>query len=153
MRSLHFCFIFSYLIRCVHGKYVFRLNPSWFKEENEQLIPLQLSERISMASAGLLKITKVCCIFRLFLLDLNLCIFLWFHMNSYVNDWINELACAYCLYSFSKTKQNYNEIFIQTRTNNLIKFDASKIHTPDKKNENEKFLGKKFLDKIFCIPS
>lgn len=31
----------------------------WFKEENEQLIPLQLSERISMASAGLLKITKV----------------------------------------------------------------------------------------------
>lgn len=31
----------------------------WFKEDNEQLIPLQLGERISMASAGLLKITKV----------------------------------------------------------------------------------------------
>ncbi|XP_055315262.1 cell adhesion molecule Dscam2 isoform X3 [Sitodiplosis mosellana] len=30
----------------------------WFKEENEQLTPLQLSERISMASAGLLKISK-----------------------------------------------------------------------------------------------
>ncbi|XP_031619714.1 Down syndrome cell adhesion molecule-like protein Dscam2 isoform X2 [Contarinia nasturtii] len=30
----------------------------WFKEENEQLIPVQLSERISMVSAGLLKIAK-----------------------------------------------------------------------------------------------
>ncbi|XP_037045508.1 Down syndrome cell adhesion molecule-like protein Dscam2 isoform X1 [Bradysia coprophila] len=30
----------------------------WFKEENEQLLPLQLSERITMVSAGLLKITK-----------------------------------------------------------------------------------------------
>lgn len=34
-------------------------NNSWFKEENEQLIPLQLSERITMVSVGLLKITKV----------------------------------------------------------------------------------------------
>lgn len=33
---------------------------SWFKEENEQLLPLQLSERITIVSAGLLKITKVC---------------------------------------------------------------------------------------------
>lgn len=31
----------------------------WFKEENEQLLPLQLSERIIMVSAGLLKLTKV----------------------------------------------------------------------------------------------
>jgi len=31
----------------------------WFKEENEQLLPLQLSERITIVSAGLLKITKV----------------------------------------------------------------------------------------------
>ncbi|XP_022215405.2 Down syndrome cell adhesion molecule-like protein Dscam2 isoform X3 [Drosophila obscura] len=30
----------------------------WFKEENEQLLPLQLSERITIVSAGLLKITK-----------------------------------------------------------------------------------------------
>lgn len=38
---------------------IFYANKSWFKEENEQLIPLQLSERITMVSAGLLKITKV----------------------------------------------------------------------------------------------
>uniref|UniRef100_A0A1B0GF88 Down syndrome cell adhesion molecule-like protein Dscam2 n=1 Tax=Glossina morsitans morsitans TaxID=37546 RepID=A0A1B0GF88_GLOMM len=31
---------------------------SWFKEENEQLLPLQLSERITIVSAGLLKIIK-----------------------------------------------------------------------------------------------
>lgn len=31
----------------------------WFKEENEQLLPLQMSDRISMISAGLLKLTKV----------------------------------------------------------------------------------------------
>ncbi|XP_058987901.1 cell adhesion molecule Dscam2 [Musca domestica] len=30
----------------------------WFKEENEQLLPLQLSDRISIVSAGLLKISK-----------------------------------------------------------------------------------------------
>lgn len=32
----------------------------WFKEENEQLLPLQLNDRITMVSAGLLKVTKVC---------------------------------------------------------------------------------------------
>lgn len=35
----------------------------WFKEENEQLLPLQLSDRITIVSAGLLKISKVSIIY------------------------------------------------------------------------------------------
>lgn len=45
--------ILSPYLRCVYTL------DRWFKEENEQLLPLQLSERITMVSAGLLKITKV----------------------------------------------------------------------------------------------
>lgn len=69
MHCIHIQYIVLYIAH-IHITYIchifatfFHLSVSlcsWFKEENEQLLPLQLSERITIVSAGLLKITKVC---------------------------------------------------------------------------------------------
>lgn len=54
--------LFSYLILLLLFLLLFNhqiQSKRWFKEENEQLLPLQLNERITIVSAGLLKILKV----------------------------------------------------------------------------------------------